>query len=334
MIKKMSEMADLKRFCILNKKRWYLIPLSVIIFALVFGGIYYLVKIVNAGDTVYRCKAYYYITFDEEEDETVTHYYNSYTWNDVLDCDKIAGRVAEKLGMEKQYIADVADVPGLSDVRFFWIYVDTNNKDEAVTIQNAFSDALTAFADETPGFDSIVLWTAPSVVSVTEDYVTGRVAVFGGCVGLLVGILLVMFFSATDDRIYVMRDVRKYIDTDAAAVIFSDSSVYIKPFLNVENKICIYDRAGEFKGEYYRNSIAKAVNNGEINVIDTGSVTGVDDKTSVMLVPIKMGDTGHSLSVSEDELKTLGFEKVYVLICDADKKMYEHYYGKDILNKN
>ncbi|MBR6344215.1 MAG: hypothetical protein IKR70_00595 [Lachnospiraceae bacterium] len=330
----MSEITDLKRFCILNKKRWYLIPVLMIAGAVFFGGIYYIVMTLNAGDTVYRCKAYYYITFDEKEDETVTHYYNSYTWNDVLDCDLIAGRVAKNLGMEKQYIADVSSVPGLSDVRFFWVYVDTADKEESVKIQNAFADVLPEFAASTPGFDSIVLWDAPTVSSVTEDFVTGRVTVFGGCVGLIAGILLLMFLSAVDDRVYVMGDVKKYIDTDVAAVIFTDGTVYIRPLLNQDNKIYIYDRNGQYKSDYYRDALSKTVKTGQINVTDKDAVNIVEDKKAILLVPVRMGDTGRGLSLAADEIKTLGFENVYALICDADKKMYEHYYGKSILDKS
>ena len=334
MIQRMSEITDLKRFCILNKKRWYLIPVLMIAGAVLFGGIYYIVMTLNAGDMVYRCKAFYYITFDETEDETVTHYYNSYTWNDVLDCDLIAGRVAEKLGMEKQYIADVSSVPGLSDVRFFWVYVDTADKEESLKIQNAFADVLPEFASNTPGFDSIVLWDAPAVVSVTEDFVTGRVTVFGGCVGLLTGILLVMFLSASDDRVYVMGDVRKYIGTDTAAVIFADGSVYTKPLLNQDDKKYVYDRTGQYKSDYYIDNLSKAVKKGQVNVADKTDVNGIEDKKAIMLVPVRMGDTGHGLSLAADELKTLGFENIYALICYADKKMYEHYYGKSISDKN
>ena len=43
MIQRMSEIIDLKRFCILNKKRWYLIPVLMIAGAVLFGSIYFLV---------------------------------------------------------------------------------------------------------------------------------------------------------------------------------------------------------------------------------------------------------------------------------------------------
>ena len=98
--------------------------------------------------------------------------------------------------------------------------------------------------------------------------------------------------------------------------------------LNQDNKIYIYDRNGQYKSDYYREALSKTVKTGQINVTDKDAVNIVEDKKAILLVPFRMGDTGRSLSLAADEIKTLGFENVYALICDADKKMYEHYYGK------
>ena len=58
MIQRMSEITDLKRFCILNKKRWYLIP--VLMIGVSSAGRYFLVMTLNAGD-VYWIILYYII---------------------------------------------------------------------------------------------------------------------------------------------------------------------------------------------------------------------------------------------------------------------------------
>ena len=326
----MNEIKDLKRFCVLNKKRWFLVPLVMLIFTAVLAGGYYLSKTVFAGDTVYRCKACYYITYDESEDDTVKLYYNAYTWLDVLKTDPLAGEVAKKLNLEKEYVASKINSPGLSDIRFLWVYIDDTDREEAEKIQNAFIGVLDEFGASTDGFESITVWDAPSTGVVKDDFLIGRVAVFGLIAGFASGVLILMYVSAADDRIFILRDTLKYGKAAVIAVLFNDGSSYQTPlFASLKDsgkETVVYDRDGKKDSGFYE----KAFEGCKITVCDKESVVKVKDKEVTVLIPVKSGEKGQVLGLYEHEIKTLGITEYYAVITDSDRKLYENYYGREL----
>ena len=326
----MNEIKDLKRFCVLNKKRWFIVPLVMLIFTALLGGGYYLSKTVFAGEPVYRCKACYYVTYDEDEDDTVKLYYNAYTWLDVLKTDPLAGEVAKKLNLEKEYVASKINSPGLSDIRFLWIYIDDTDSQEAADIQNAFTEVLEEFAVSTGGFESITVWDAPSTGEIEEDFLIGRVVVFGLIIGFIAGVLILMYVSATDDRIFILRDPLKYGKASVTAVLFTDGTSYMTPGFKALKEsgkdIFVYDRNGKKDAGYYE----KAFDGVNVSVFDKESVSKIKDKDGAVLISVVSGEKGQILSLIEDEIKTLGFTDYCVVITDGNRKLYENYYGREL----
>lgn len=207
MMSRNNEIFDYKRFVLLNIKRMAAIFIFAAIFAVIAGALYYVKAIVLSGPDVYRCQAFYYITFDREEFEAVHDYYNDFTWNDVLDRDVIAGKAAERTGISKDRIAKMTSVPTMSDIRMIHVYVDSEDKDEAVLVQNEIASALYEFSEYEPGFDHIDKWDGPEVFVLEKEFHIVRILVFAAVLGAIFGFLYVLYKNATDTKVYTMADI-------------------------------------------------------------------------------------------------------------------------------
>lgn len=221
----MKEPFDFKRFAILNLKRIWIVILTAIVCACLFGVVYTCYR--NSQQTVYRSDILYNISFDRDQVNNIHDYYNDYTWNDVLDSDAIAGKAAGYIGVSKADIADSTTIPTMSDIRLIHVYVDTDSMELSEKYADAITDALSAFAGETDGFKSIEVMSNEGVSTVDiADYIL-RCTVAGGIIGLILGIIIVLYISAMDDRIYIEKDVRKVVG-DMAIIAVSNGNVLTK----------------------------------------------------------------------------------------------------------
>ncbi|HAL01965.1 MAG TPA: hypothetical protein DCP07_01260 [Lachnospiraceae bacterium] len=189
----MREDMDSRKIAILTLKKIWLAFVIAIVTAGLFLGIYLLKTKVFNGADVYRSDALYKIDFDDEKYDSTIIFYNDYTWNDVIDADIIAGKVAEKTGLSKEDIAAATSVPTMSDITLFHVYVDASDSSKAEAIQAGLEETLAEFADGEEGFVSITKWDQKKTYIYKDASHAGRVAVFGFVIGLIIGYIVVRF---------------------------------------------------------------------------------------------------------------------------------------------
>ncbi len=315
-----NEIMDLKRFVLISKKRIWKVFAATAVSAVLFAVIYLLVTYVFAGSFPYRCSALYYIDFDQRTASETQLYYNDYTWNDVLDSDKIAGRASAVCGVSKEDIAKATSIPTSSDIRMIRVYVDMADAQTSEKVQSALAEALSGFASETEGFEAIEQWDHEDVQVLRPVNHCVRWAVFGAVAGFIAGLLILLYDAATDDSIYVESDVKKFCSRTAAAVLYKDGS---------EDKEKIRRLFAEIFKE--RKSIALECFEKEdeelVNRLKELLPEGLEIKEDAELkfLIAEWGSNGRRLKKYTDELELTGKESLTV-IAGADRKFFRSYY--------
>ena len=205
----LSGQFDLRRFLLLaGKKLWWLL-IGAAAGAILFGGGYFVKSQVLAGPAVYRSDALYYITFAEGAEEIKQHFYNDYTWNDVLDSDEIAGVAAGMSGgISKEQIAAATRIPTMSDIHMIHVYVEDSDPEVAEQIQNSIGVALSYFAHTTEdGFTEISQWDRKPAEILTEKNLISRWLIAGALLGVLCALLGVAYVYVMDDTVRLECDL-------------------------------------------------------------------------------------------------------------------------------
>ena len=255
---------DMKRFLLLCWRRFFV---TLVISAVTGAILFFIADIVRVkalhGDKLYRSEALYYITFDADNDGTIVHYYNDYTWNDVLDTDRIAGVAAKELGLSKEEGAAATSIPTMSDIKMIKVYVDMSDAGQAEKCQDAIGRALADFGSSTEGFTSIEAWNREAVTELKVRGYYGRFAAAGAVTGIIFGVLIMMLLYSLDDSVRVASDITSFSDVPAAGVLFKGE---------VKSKACV--KAGE---ELTANLKAIVSKSGAIKLSFAGIYT--EDKT-------------------------------------------------------
>ena len=215
----MKEPFDLRRFMLLMIRKIGLLFSSIIFGAVIFGVIYYAKHMWLSGPLLYQSSTFYEIVFDREQVEDIHDYYNDYTWNEVLDSDAIAGRASAICGIEKEKMAEMTDIPTMSDIRFIWLNVESPDPEEAENVQAAIGRALEEFALEKDGFTSITPFDQPATKKLERAEHVKRWCVLGGVCGLVAALLSLLYTNAMDDSMYIEADVQKRFGKLCAGVL-------------------------------------------------------------------------------------------------------------------
>lgn len=216
----MQEKFDNRRFFLLNLNKIWQMAVGAVVGACLFAFLYYLKTDLLQGEPLYRARTLYEITFDREQEGNIHDYYNDYTWNDILDSDRIAGSAAAKLGnVSKEEIAAATTIPTMSDIRFIWVYVDMETREQADRVMEAVGESLREFALTTDGFSEIAVWDVKETVQVREDTLIGRMTVAGAVIGGLAACFAIALANTMDDSVYTQRDVEEKFGIIPAGVI-------------------------------------------------------------------------------------------------------------------
>lgn len=205
----MKEPFDMKRFVMLSVRKIWMLLLSIVFCSLLFGAFCYGKEVWLAGPDQYCNETLYHINFNQEQVGDIHDYYNDYTWNDVLDSDQIAGKAAEATGIPKEEIIAATEIPVMSDIRFFWVVVNSDSQKRAEQIGSAIEQAVIRFAENTEGFRSIEVYDRIDTYVVEKKAHLMRWFVFGAVVGGVVGLLYLLYENALDDSMYVESDIEK-----------------------------------------------------------------------------------------------------------------------------
>ncbi|MDE5825876.1 MAG: hypothetical protein K2H91_14535, partial [Lachnospiraceae bacterium] len=111
--------------------------------AVLGSGLNLFVVLVKIQNRCYVSETEYYVAFDKGQDDA-RHWYNDFTWNDVLTTDGILGRAMELLGngYERSQVKEMIRADILSDVRYLTITVKGQNAAQVAEIKDALGTAL------------------------------------------------------------------------------------------------------------------------------------------------------------------------------------------------
>ncbi len=200
---------DLRRLWRQFLRRLWIVIVATVVGAVAGFGIYVLYSNVKSGNTVYRIRNDYYMTFNLEEFPNGVDYYNAYTWDGILRDDPIVNKALETdPSLTKQQILDSVTGEILGDYRILTVVVTGTDKELVQRISDAYKVALPAFADVIDMLKSIDIWT-DAEIEVYDAYTREPNAAFlGGLIGLLVSLFAVLMYGIFDDAIYTERDWR------------------------------------------------------------------------------------------------------------------------------
>jgi capsular polysaccharide biosynthesis protein len=205
---------DLRRLWRQFAKRFWIVIAATAVGAAAGFALYVLYSNVMSGNTLYRVRNDYYITFNTEDFPNGVDYYNAYTWDGILRDDPVVNKALETdPSLTKQQILDGVTGEILGDYRILTVVVTGTDGELIKRISDAYKTALPAFADKIDMLSAIEVWTDADI-EVYDAYTRdGNAAFLGGLIGLLVSLFAVLLYGIFDDAIYTERDwVMSYPD--------------------------------------------------------------------------------------------------------------------------
>ncbi|MDE6744238.1 MAG: hypothetical protein K2J95_10215 [Lachnospiraceae bacterium] len=349
----LQEKFDNRRFLLLNVNKIWQIAVGAVAGACLFAFLYYLKTDILQGEPLYRAQTLYGITFDREQVDNIHDYYNDYTWNEILDSDQIAGRAAGKLGdLSKEEVAAATTIPTMSDIRFIWVYVDMESREQADRVMAAVGEALQEFALATDGFTEIAVWDVKETGQIREISLIGRMTVGGAVIGALAACFIICFASAMDDSVYTEQDAEERLGVPPAGVIMksgkqqpeffekelmenlkkllgdklSEEKIGIIGILSADS-VCGF--SAEREKEYLKEVLEKCFPNAEVVEASVEQTEGEDADLDASILPVPYGKkNGKTLELVWKDLSLQERLPDAVVIVGADEKFYRRYYRK------
>ncbi len=316
----MNRRMDLWRFILTAKRKIWKAFAAAAVCAAAAAGLYLLFTYVLAGERLWRSDALYYIDFDEEYMDITKHYYNDFTWNDVIDTDRIAGKAAALCGIGKEEIAGATSIPTMSDIRMIRVYVDMKDAKTADLVQDAMGEALAAFGAETEGFCGISPWDRGETKRLDpEDHVL-RFTVFGAVAGFIFGLLCMLYEAVLDDALCTEEDVRFYTGYDAAG-IYKKGADPGQLALNLKK---IFENTDGIETVFFERDEDAAV---RADILEMAGKKEDADAASLLILAGWGRSCGRRLARYIKDRRLQGKEKISVVLLDADERFLRAYYG-------
>ena len=336
--KYLQEGMDLKRLflCFLNKLGWILLATlaGVIAAILCYQAVRWMQMPVE-----YQVQSKLYITFGQDETGEVYQYYNGYTWNDLMYTEPILQKTMAGLsGYSEEEVIAATTAEILSDIRVLTITITGDTAQKVREIDLATNAALEQFATESKELVSIVPIKVTEPARIVWDDRTGRAALAGGILGLLLSLLVFAFYDSLQDGVYVAADCRKR---------------YAVPYLGTllqGEQLCQTEL--ELNLQKFVNGKRAAV----LAVAGDPVALPVSDMTSVLIPTNPMMDQAAFQKVKEEKAVILELpfgvacgkrtEQLLqflegqecnvagILIIRADKRFLERYYGRNQTVRN
>lgn len=216
-----QEKVDSKAFLINLLYRLPYMMLIGVAGAVLGSGLYLLIAMMAAREPVYYAETEYYVDFAEGQLEA-KHYYNDFTWNDVMTHEGILGRSMEMLGSsyDREVVKGMITADILSDVRYLTITVRGGNQEEVARISEVTEKALELFAQEKEEFDSILQVENNGVQMEEVPLFTWRAFVLGFIVGFLMALFVVGVKLSIGDAVYTKAQVEQYFGIPALGILY------------------------------------------------------------------------------------------------------------------
>lgn len=199
------EPIDYRLLLLVSLKRIRFVLYGICIGAILFGGLYYLVRTVMNSDKEYTALAEVYLEYsDDVEIENI--YINQQTWATLIYSDSIMDHAKEQLS--KNYSDDFIKEHVSATLRTSNIIVTitavSEDEQEAVELANTFAKATMQFAPTMKEIDNSLIFTTAKKGEILgfEDR-TWAMCLLGAIVGGIVVILALGFYFAVDESVYI-----------------------------------------------------------------------------------------------------------------------------------
>jgi len=201
-----NEPVDLKLMLIYFIKRIRFVIYFAIFGALIFASFYYLKTFVFVEERQYVANAELYLVYAEDV-RLENVYINDYTWQTLVQTDKVTGYAMEMIGdpsVTEEYLHEAVWAGLVSDARFVSLKVTTDNPEKSVQIAQAYQSAIKKLGEEMVDIDTITVFTeADSAKEIVTDDRTLRMACTGAVIGVILSGLGIALQYVFDDSVYV-----------------------------------------------------------------------------------------------------------------------------------
>jgi len=203
----LREPFDFKLFILKMLGKWYQFVICTLIGAILFGGTYYLYKVVYAPAREYSASATYYIEY--VKDPWLSEqgsYFNIGTLDSWLNMDVFTEQVLKELDevITPKELDSYVEMIMPSDVRVVSLNVKTADPKLSAQILQAYNNAFIAFGENQREINRIVVQDFDEeATQIKADIRTQRAFVLGGVLGLVLGGLYIVLKYMLDDAIYL-----------------------------------------------------------------------------------------------------------------------------------
>lgn len=333
--------------------------------ALAGSGLAFLVIRVKLATPAYISETEYYIDFAEGRLEA-RDYYNDFTWNDVLATDPILGRAMETLGdgYVREQVRGMITADILSDVRYLTITIRGADAAAVGAVQEALTEALTAYGDLRKEFDSIQKIEDSGVVRERIEGFPVRAAALGAVLFAGIGIFVIAFRFGLGDSVYTKADITRYFGVPAYGLLYKAGNrrdgrqermlaAGIGRLLAQYSELALAACAGRGAAEFLRQLEALGLSDiaGRLRLIGdiqgdaciqgdagmrdaAGQVTGngcLPDTAPAVLAVIPFGTPCRQRAADEiNYLRLQGYEIAGAVLADVDKRWMDLYMNEAV----
>ena len=238
----LKEPFNFKLFILKMLGKWYQFALCALVGAVLFGGSYYLYKVVCAPAREFQASATYYIEYAKDPNLGDPYsYFNDYTLNSWLTTDvfveQVMPRLSSELTLEQLDGSIELTVP--SDVRVVKLTAITADAVLTMEILHAYDEAFQTFAEAQREIQAIKLQDmSDEAVQIKADIRTQRAFVLGAVLGLFAGSMYIVLNYLLDDGIYLpsmleKRHAVKVLGTDASVELAANVTYAVRDMKRV-----------------------------------------------------------------------------------------------------
>lgn len=283
--------------------------------AVLGSGLYLLIMAVSTRTTMYENATKYYINFSEKKIDAV-HYYNAYTWNDVIKTDLVLGRMMDTLGdgYDRERIASMMSSTMPSDPRYLNIYLRGSDPEEISVLGIALKAAMEAMGNEMEEFQKIYQIQDDGIKVIKVDYFTWRAAWLGALCFLLIALLIESIRFGIGSRFYTKTDVMRWLDLPVFGIRFKGGK---------------FDSSQERQIELHLENIGYSMDN--LNLVSVNDTLNNESYSMykksngiVLLVPFGVDCREKTIDILQN-LRLQNCNVVGVILCDVNKRWYKLY---------
>ncbi len=201
------DIVDGRLLCVRLLQRLWIVILSTVVGAVLFGGVYFTTMRLAPKEKEYEAKLAVYLEYYRGEEEPLGWVcFTQDAWKEFVVSDDFVEDVVNRLDgrVSAETYKDSISSVLLPDGRVLTIIISTSDPDKSVQIAEALIGAVDDFA----ATQERILWTKPLTVpkeatlKLVDDR-TVNMTILGAVIGFLVSFLVLLYILISDDSTYV-----------------------------------------------------------------------------------------------------------------------------------